>query len=126
MPMSRTKIVCTIGPASDSVETLRAMIRAGMNVARINFSHGDRAAHLKRIAAVREAAQAEGAIIALLGDLQGPKLRVGAIEGGSLTLRAGDEIVLTTREAPGRAGEGHLPHPHLRGEGQGGEARLLD
>ena len=124
--MPRTKIVCTIGPASDRVETLRAMIRAGMNVARINFSHGDRAAHLKRIAAVREAAQAEGAIIALLGDLQGPKLRVGAIEGGSLTIRAGDEIVLTTREAPGRAGEVHLPHPDLVREVQRGQRLLLD
>ena len=124
--MSRTKIVCTIGPASDSVERLQAMIRAGMNVARINFSHGDQAAHAARIAHVRRAAAEEGAVIALMGDLQGPKLRVGAIGGDYTMTRVDDEIVLTTREAPGDRGEVHLPHPELVREVKPGQRLLLD
>lgn len=124
--MLRTKIVCTIGPASDSVESLRAMIRAGMNVARINFSHGDHAAHSARIAAVRQAAHAEDAVVALLGDLQGPKLRVGEIQGGSVMTRAGSKIVLTTRDVPGDASQVHLPHPDLVREVKPGQRLLLD
>ena len=124
--MPRTKIVCTIGPASESVESLRAMIRAGMNVARVNFSHGDQAAHAARIANVRQAAAAEGAVVALLGDLQGPKLRVGAIRGGYTLTRVDDEIVLTTRDAPGDGGEVHLPHPDLVREVKPGQRLLLD
>ncbi len=124
--MPRTKIVCTIGPASDSLECLRAMIRAGMNVARINFSHGDQAAHAARIAAVRQAAAAEGALVALMGDLQGPKLRVGAIRGGYTLTRVDDEIVLTTRDVPGDEGEVHLPHPELAHEVKPGQRLLLD
>ncbi len=124
--MSRTKIVCTIGPASDSSACLRAMIRAGMNVARINFSHGDQAAHAARIASVRRAAAAAGAVIALMGDLQGPKLRVGAIRGDYTMTRVDDEIVLTTRLVPGDQGEVHLPHPGLVREVKPGQRLLLD
>jgi len=124
--MPRTKIVCTIGPASEKTETLRAMIRAGMSVARINFSHGDRAAHASRIAAVRHVAAEEGAVVALLGDLQGPKLRVGDIAGGYTLTRAGEFIVLTTRDVPGTGGEVHLPHPDLVREVQPGQRLLLD
>src|SRR5512147_1812950 len=111
--MIRTKIVCTLGPASDNEDTLRAMIRAGMTVARINFSHGDQAAHCARIERVRRIAQEENVVLAVLGDLQGPKLRVGKIEGGSVTLQAGQDIVLTLREGLGSAHEVTLPHPEL-------------
>ena len=124
--MTRTKIVCTIGPSSDGVEMLRALIRAGMNVARVNFSHGERSDHIARIANIRRAAAEENAVVAILGDLQGPKLRVGAIEGGSTMTRAGDTIVLTTRDVPGTAGQVHLPHPDLVREVQPGQRLLLD
>jgi len=124
--MPRTKIVCTIGPASEKTETLRAMVRAGMSVARINFSHGDHAAHAARIAAVRQVAADEGAVVALLGDLQGPKLRVGDIAGGYTLTRAGESIVLTTRDVPGNHGEVHLPHPDLVREVKPGQRLLLD
>jgi pyruvate kinase len=124
--MARTKIVCTIGPASGSVDTLRAMIRAGMNVARINFSHGDREAHAARIANIRRAAGEERAVVAILGDLQGPKLRVGEIRGDYTITRVGDDIVLTTRQAPGDAGEVHLPHPELVRVVEAGQRLLLD
>src|SRR5512135_879322 len=103
--MIRTKIVCTLGPASDSDDILRAMIRAGMSVARINFSHGDHATHAARIERVRRIAQEENVVLAVLGDLQGPKLRVGKIEGNSVMLQAGREIVLTLREVLGSAHE---------------------
>jgi pyruvate kinase len=124
--MSRTKIVCTIGPVSESVPCLRAMIRAGMAVARINFSHGDRASHAKYIANVRQAAQAENSVVAILGDLQGPKLRIGAIRGDAILTRPDDEIVLTTRDVPGDRGEVHLPHPDLVREVQPGQRLLID
>ncbi|MGH2593138.1 MAG: pyruvate kinase [Anaerolineae bacterium] len=124
--MPRTKIVCTIGPASDSFGCLRTMIRAGMNVARINFSHGDRAAHAARIATIRRAAAEENAVVALLGDLQGPKLRVGVIRGGYTMTRVDDEVVLTTRDVPGDEGEVNLPHPDLARAVKPGQRLLLD
>lgn len=124
--MPRTKIVCTIGPASDEIDCLRKLIRAGMSVARINFSHGDQAAHARRIDNIRRAAMEENAVVALLGDLQGPKLRVGAIRGDYVLTRAGEEIILTTRDVPGDRGEVHLPHPDLVREVEPGQRLLLD
>lgn len=93
----RTRIVCTLGPASDSEDVVRALIRAGMDVARLNFSHGDSAAHRARIERVRRVAREENALVALLGDLQGPKIRVGEIPGGALRLVPGAIVTLTTR-----------------------------
>jgi pyruvate kinase len=75
----RTKIVCTLGPASDSEDVVRAMVHAGMDVARLNFSHGTHEDHRRRIDIVRRVADEMGATIALMGDLQGPKFRVGAL-----------------------------------------------
>src|SRR5260370_35794940 len=79
----RTRIVCTIGPSSSSPHVLRAMVQAGMDVARFNFSHGDAETHRNAAAAVREAAEDAGRPVALLGDLQGPKIRTGALDGAS-------------------------------------------
>ena len=76
----RTKIVATIGPASWEKETIRKMIIAGMNVARINFSHGDHETHDRTIDRVREVAEEEGVVIAILCDIQGPKIRVGKLK----------------------------------------------
>ncbi|NBW93924.1 MAG: pyruvate kinase, partial [Bacteroidetes bacterium] len=91
----RTKIVCTLGPASDDLETIRALIRAGMDVARLNFSHGTHAWHHALIERVREAGKKEGKRIAILQDLQGPKLRVGNVAGGEVLLEVGKELVIT-------------------------------
>lgn len=104
----RTKIVCTLGPASDPPEVLRAMIRAGMRVARINFSHGDQAVHAYHIDLVRQIAQEERRVVAVLGDLQGPRWRVGDIEGSSVPLIPGQPITLTTRPVPGSPQEVYL------------------
>lgn len=109
--MARTKIVATIGPGSAHSETIRRMLAAGMTVARVNFSHGDHAAHTKTVAMMREVARDEGKPLAILGDLQGPKLRLGHVKAGGMMLSPGDEIVLTPH--PGQPAMIHLPHPDL-------------
>lgn len=109
--MARTKIVATIGPASNKPETIRKMLRAGMNVARVNFSHGDHAGHISTVKMLREVAEAERKVLAILGDLQGPKLRLGYVKTGGIRLALGDEVVLTSHR--GQPGMIHLPHPDL-------------
>lgn len=92
--LPRTKIVCTIGPASRSPEVLRELVAAGMSVARINCSHGDPDSHLADLAAVRAAAAGAGRPVAVLADLQGPKLRLGDLPAGGLLLERGQEVTL--------------------------------
>ena len=85
--MKRTKIVCTIGPASAKPATLSSMIRSGMNVARLNFSHGTHANHAQLFRMVRAAARKAGEPVAILGDLQGPKIRIGALPEKGVELK---------------------------------------
>ena len=89
-----TKIVATIGPASSDEETLEHMIRVGLNVVRFNFSHGDAAFHGENARKVREASRRVGREVAIVADLQGPKIRVGIIEGGKMELARGDKLIL--------------------------------
>lgn len=121
----RTRIVCTLGPASDSDAVVRALIRAGMDVARLNFSHGDHATHTARIERVRRLARAENAVVALLGDLQGPKIRVGAIARGALQLAPGAAFTLTTRAVDGSPEAIHVDFPDLPRAVQPGNRILL-
>ncbi|MFL7837181.1 MAG: pyruvate kinase [Candidatus Promineifilaceae bacterium] len=109
--MARTKIVATIGPASSRPETIRRMLHAGMTVARINFSHGDHATHADTVRMLRQVAAEEKKILALLADLQGPKLRIGHVKAGGMQLALGDEVVLTPH--PGQPAMIQLPHPGL-------------
>ena len=109
----RTRIVCTLGPASDSDEVVRALIRAGMDVARFNFSHGDHATHAVRIERVRRIAREEGAIVALMGDLQGPKIRVGEISRGAIQLLPNAVFSLTTRQIDGSPDAISIDFPEL-------------
>jgi len=102
--MRRTKIVCTIGPACEDVETLARMLRAGMNVARLNFSHGTHEEHARRVQAVREAAGRVGKNVALLLDTKGPEIRLGYLEKEPVILQAGRQVVLTTEPIKGDAG----------------------
>ena len=100
----RTKIVCTLGPATDGEERIEALMRAGMDVARINFSHGSLDEHERRIAEVRAVAERLGRPVAILQDLQGPKIRTGALAGGKpVTLKAGDPFTITTEPLDGDA-----------------------
>src|SRR5688572_17214731 len=94
----RTKIVCTIGPASRDPEMLEKMVRAGMNVARLNFSHGSHDDHAKLIATIREVAAKTGEAVALLQDLQGPKIRVGDLPKDGVTLVKGESVTFTTEK----------------------------
>lgn len=126
MEETRTKIVCTIGPASREEGPLRALIRAGMDVARINFSHGTLEEHAQEIATIRRLADEEKAAVAVMADLQGPKLRIGVIENEPLVLRQGDRITLTTRDATGAGNIVNLPHAELIHDVSSGDQILLD
>ena len=99
--MRRAKIVCTIGPATESTEKIQALVDAGMDVARINRSHGVAEQHEKVIRRVRRAADNSGRAIAVLVDLQGPKIRLETFEDGPQMLEEGDKFVITTRDVPG-------------------------
>lgn len=92
--LRQTKIVATLGPASDDAKTLRKMIDAGLDVARLNFSHGDEAEHRRRVATLRSAAEACGRDVGIMGDLQGPKVRIRRFEEGSVVLAEGDAFFL--------------------------------
>ena len=109
---TRTKIVCTIGPASRDPETLRELVRQGMDVARLNFSHGTHAEHAETIDGLRQIAEDECATVAILADLQGPKLRIGALRE-PLDVEPGDWIALTSNAADGSARVIPVPHPEL-------------
>lgn len=103
--MRRTKIVCTIGPASQSDDVLREMIKSGMDVARINFSHGDYPTHAAYIASIRRLAVQQGQVVAVLQDLQGPRVRIGTVSGGQAYVPTGAAVVLTSRPVAGDAHE---------------------
>ena len=94
--MRKTKIVCTIGPASESVETLKELMLAGMNVARFNFSHGDHAEQKRKLDNVLQARKELGLPVATLLDTKGPEIRLRDFEGGKVELRAGQQFTLTT------------------------------
>jgi pyruvate kinase len=103
LPAHKTKIVCTIGPASESPEVMAAMIEAGMNVARLNFSHGDFATHGSVILNLREQARATGKRLAIMADLPGPKMRIGEIRNEPVEILPGALFTLTTDDVTGDA-----------------------
>jgi pyruvate kinase len=109
--MARTKIVATIGPSSNDPDKIRKMLQAGMNVARVNFSHGNHESHKATVALLRQVASHEGKALAIMGDLQGPKLRLGHVRANGIQLALGDEVVLTPHR--GQPAMIHLPHPEL-------------
>ena len=122
--MRATKIVATIGPASKDPDVLARMVEAGMDVARLNFAHGDRDQHGETAALIRAAAERAGRNVAILGDLPGPKLRIGPVAGGVAELARDTRVVLTAGH-----GRGHL-RAAARGLGglrraRGGGRRLL-
>ena len=108
--MRKAKVVCTLGPASSTPAVVEAMIRAGVDVARVNFSHGSASQHEELVSVVREAAAAVGRPVAVLGDLCGPKIRVNQIAGGKATLEPGALVALVAGDFPGDAER--LPHSY--------------
>jgi pyruvate kinase len=111
--MRRTRIVCTIGPASRDVVTLRKMVHAGMDVARLNFSHGTHAEHAAVIRAIREGESDWGHPVTIIQDLQGPKIRLGNFVGGRAMLMTGEPFTLTAEPIEGTAAGASLDHPEL-------------
>ncbi len=126
MRFKRTKIVATIGPSSSEPERLAELIRAGMNVARLNFSHGDHADHAKNIKTVRDVAERLGEPIAILQDLSGPKVRIGDFADGSITLVPGARFTLSTLPCAGSKEKVFINYPHLHKEVVKGSVIMLD
>jgi len=128
MPLSRqTKIVATLGPASSSPEVLERMIRAGVDVVRLNFSHGTAQDHIDRAALVRKVATAAGRSVAIMADLQGPKIRVGKFETGKVMLEAGKPFVLDAGlKEPGTVERVGLDYKELPRDVKPGDTLLLN
>ncbi|MBQ7475756.1 MAG: pyruvate kinase [Clostridia bacterium] len=124
--MLKTKIVCTLGPATDSEEMISEMIRAGMNVARLNFSHGTHEEHKKKIDAVKAARDKLGVPVAIMLDTKGPEIRLGAFEGGSAVLETGAEFTLTTETVEGNGDRATVSYAGLPGQVTEGTRILLD
>ncbi|MCP8617099.1 pyruvate kinase [Salirhabdus salicampi] len=124
--MKRTKIVCTIGPASEATETLTSLIDAGMNVARLNFSHGDHDEHRARIENIREASQQTGKTVAILLDTKGPEIRTGVMKDGEVQLEAGNEIKVSMDPIEGDKERFSVTYPGLIEDVHVGSKILLD
>ncbi len=124
MQQRKTKIVCTLGPATDSMDGISALIEAGMDVARLNFSHGDREAHRKTIRRIREFSRNAGREIGILQDLGGPKIRLGQLPAEGIHLAAGSTVALGVE---GRVADGVIPvsYPYLLEDVGVGERILL-
>lgn len=124
--MRKTKIVCTIGPASSSEETLRKMCLAGMNVARLNFSHGTHEAHLKTLATIKKVRSEMGLPIAVLLDTKGPEYRIGVFENGKIQLNEGDEFTFTSDNITGNEKRVSVSYKELPKELSVGDTVLLN
>ena len=101
----KTKIIATLGPAVASPDAISRLVEAGMDVARLNFSHGTHEDHKQNLQWVYEASEKHGRSVAVLQDIQGPKIRVGSFPDGSITLEAGDEVTLLSGEEEAARGE---------------------
>jgi pyruvate kinase len=123
--LPRTKIVCTLGPSSSNPDVIRSLILAGMNVARLNFSHGEHSTHAENIKTIRSISEELGRHVAILQDLQGPKIRTGKLKGGSITIKRGEQYTLVygveqlENEIP-------IDYRELAGDTQVGAHILLD
>ncbi|WP_407408195.1 pyruvate kinase [Peribacillus sp.] len=124
--MRKTKIVCTIGPASESVEKLAQLIEAGMNVARLNFSHGNHEEHAARIRNIREASEKTGKQVAILLDTKGPEIRTNNMENDSIELTAGKEVTISMEEVLGTPEKFSITYEGLLYDVQAGSRILLD
>ncbi len=122
----RTKIVATVGPACNTYDGLLALVKAGVNVFRLNFSHGSHEDKLEVIHNIRRIIKEEPYNIAILGDLQGPKLRVGDLENGKLTLKEGEEFIFTTEKMVGTNEKIYVSYPNLATDVKVGERIFLD
>src|SRR5690348_5234771 len=124
--MRRAKIVCTLGPAVSTPEKIRELVDAGMDVARLNLSHGSYEDHEKVYRMVRQASDETGHAVGIMVDLQGPKIRTGRFSGGPVELAPGDEFTITTREVDGSQTEVGTTYKGLPGDVKTGDTLLID
>ncbi|HCE60107.1 MAG TPA: pyruvate kinase, partial [Janibacter terrae] len=124
--MRRAKIVSTLGPSTSSPERIRELVTAGMDVARLNLSHGEYAVHEANYRSVRDASDATGHAVGVLVDLQGPKIRTGRFADGPIHLAAGDHFTITTRDVPGDHRVVGTTYPGLAGDVGAGDTILVD
>ena len=124
--MRRAKIVCTLGPSTDTPERARALVEAGMDVARLNFSHGEHADHGRRYHEVRAAADAAGRNVATLADLQGPKIRLGRFADGPVQWKAGERIRITVEDVLGDHDRVSTTYKQLAQDVRAGDRLLVD
>ena len=122
----RAKIVCTVGPATATEERLVALVEAGMDVARLNFSHGDRSEHARVYDLVRRASDQVGRAVAVLADLQGPKIRLGRFAAGPVLWRTGDRVAITTDDVLGTADRVSTTYGRLADDVHPGDRLLVD
>src|SRR6188508_1932873 len=122
----RTKIVATVGPACDTYDKLLELVKAGVNVFRLNFSHGAHEDKARIIEHIRKINKTEPYNIAILGDLQGPKLRVGDLEDGKIELKEGQEFIFTTEKIVGTKEKIYVSYAMLANDVQVGERIFLD
>lgn len=126
LPKNKTKLVCTIGPASDSPEMIEKIIEAGMNVARLNFSHGDFSSHGQVIKKIRAASQKTGRQVAILADLPGPKMRIGDLEDDFVVLKRNAHFTLTTEDIIGNVSRVSMTMKELPGVVKRGDTLFLN
>ncbi len=124
--MRKTKIICTIGPACSDEATLRKMCLAGMNVARLNFSHGNHQEHLVRIRMLQKVREELGVPLAIMLDTKGPEYRIGCFENGKIELKEGDLFTLTTRDVPGNQEMVSVSYKDLCAQLQPGDRVLIN
>ena len=124
--MRRTKIICTLGPAVDSEDMIRTLIRTGMDAARFNFSHGSHPEHLERLNMLKNVRDAMGRPVATILDTKGPEIRIKSFETKSVTLEPGDTFTLTTEDVVGNQGWVSVTYPQLHQELQPGQEILID
>lgn len=122
----RARIICTLGPATSSLENIVELVEAGMDVARLNMSHGSWEVHQQLFERVREAESRVGKPVAIMADLQGPKIRLGAIKGGRATLEDGAKFVLDHDKTPGSARRASTSHPTLAEDVRVGDTLYID
>ncbi|MPQ99225.1 pyruvate kinase [Modestobacter sp. I12A-02628] len=122
----RAKIVCTLGPATSSPEQITALVEAGMDVARLNFSHGEHAHHAESYRLVREASDKVGRAVAVLADLQGPKIRLGRFADGPVVWEAGTRVCITVEDVPGTAQRVSTTYKNLANDVRPGDRLLVD
>ncbi|MBO0814756.1 MAG: pyruvate kinase, partial [Actinobacteria bacterium] len=122
----RAKIVCTIGPATSGPDQIAALVATGLDVARLNMSHGSQDSHLAAYREIRAAGDASGRGVGVLVDLQGPKIRLGRFASGQVTLVPGAEFTITGEDVPGDQAEVSTTYPELAGDVRPGTQILVD